>query len=152
MNTRSLLRLPEYDYSRTGMYFVTICLRERMPLFGLVEGDTMQLSRFGDIVAAEIQNLENRFVGVRIDLSMVMPDHAHLVVALGEQAQRLGIVIGSLKAASAREINRVRGTTGAHLWQRGYYDHVIRDDADLDRVHSYIATNPLRWTLRHSTP
>ena len=81
-----------------------------------------------------------------------MPDHAHLIVALGEQAQRLGIAIGSLKAASAREINRVRGTTGTHLWQRGYYDHVIRDDDDLDRVHSYIATNPLRWTLRHSTP
>ena len=152
MNMRSSLRLPEYDYSRSGMYFVTICLRERTPLFGRVEGDTLRPSPFGDIVAAEIQNLENRFVGVRIDLSIVMPDHAHFVAVLGAQGQRLGIVTGSLKAASAREINRVRGTTGAHLWQRGYYDHVIRDDADLDRVRSYIATNPLRWTLRHSTP
>jgi len=60
-----------------------------------------------------------------------MPDHAHLILALGTDTRRLGTVIGSLKAASAREINRVCGTTGSPLWQRGYYDHVIRDGCAL---------------------
>ena len=152
MKTRSSPRLPGYDYTRTGMYFVTICLRDRTPLFGRVEGDTVRLSPLGNIVAAEIRNLEERFAGVRIDLAIVMPDHAHLIVALGEQTRRLGTVIGSLKATSAREINRLRGTTGTHLWQRGYHEHVIRDDADLDRIRNYIATNPIRRTLRHPPP
>jgi len=133
------------------MYFVTICLQNRAPLFGQIDGDTMRPSPFGTIVATEIANLERRFADVLVDFSIVMPDHAHLIVALGLQAQRLGIVIGSLKAASAREINRERGTTGVPLWQRGYYDHVVRDDADLERIRAYNATNPLRWTLRHST-
>jgi len=152
MQTRNSPRLPGYDYTRTGMYFVTICLRDRTPLFGRVEGDTVRLSPLGDIVAAEIRNLEERFAGVRIDLAIVMPDHAHLIVTLGAQTRRLGTVIGSLKATSAREINRLRGTTGTRLWQRGYHEHVIRDAADLDRIREYIATNPIRWTLRHPSP
>ena len=149
MQARKPLRLPGYDYTRTGLYFVTICLRDRTPLLGQVEGHLVRLSPFGEIVAAEIRNLEGRFAGVRIDLAIVIPDHAHMIMALGEQNRRLGTLIGSLKATSARETNRLRGTTGIHVWQRGYHEHVIRDDADLDRIHEYITTNPIRWALRH---
>jgi REP element-mobilizing transposase RayT len=134
------------------MYFVTVCVADRKPLLGRVEDETVRPSRLGEIVVAEIQALESRFTNVRVDLSVVMPDHVHLIVVLGTDAQRLGIVIGSLKAPSSREINRVRGTTGSPVWQRGYYDHVIRDEADLNRIREYIATNPLRWTLRHRSP
>jgi putative transposase len=134
------------------MYFVTICLRDRTPLFGQVDGDIMRRSGFGDLVAGEIDNLRERFMGVSIDISVVMPDHAHLIVALARQHRRLGTIVGSLKAASAIAINRRRGTKGTHVWQRGYHEHVIRDDADLDRVREYIATNPVRWTLRHQQP
>ena len=112
----------------------------------------MKPSPHGVIVAAEIRRLETRFTGVTIDLAIVMPDHAHLIVALGVPTRRLGTVVGSLKATSAREINRLRGTTGTHLWQRGYHEHVIRDETDLDRIREYIATNPIRWTLRHGSP
>ena len=149
MRTRRPTRLAHYDYTRTGMYFVTVCLRDRTPLFGRVDGDAMRPSRFGDLVAAEILNLQERFAGVGVDLSIVMPDHAHLIVALARQSRRLGTVVGSLKAASAIAINRHRGTKGTSVWQRGYYEHVIRDDADLDRIREYIVTNPIRWTLRH---
>jgi putative transposase len=144
------MRLPGYDYSRTGMYFVTICLRDRAPLLGRVAGDSVRRSAYGDIVAREIQHLPERLTGVSSDLSIVMPDHAHLIVALAQQSRKLGIVVGSLKAASAIAINRMRGTKGSRVWQRGYYEHVIRDDADLDRVREYILTNPVRWTLRHA--
>jgi putative transposase len=152
MQTRKQVRLPGYDYSRAGMYFVTICLPNRTPLLGTVDGHTVRPSRFGRIVAAEIRNLEERFAGVRVDLAIVMPDHAHLIVALEAQTRALGTIIGSLKATTAREINLLRGTAGTPGWQRGYHEHVIRDDIDLDRIREYIATNPIRWTLRHQPP
>ncbi len=151
MPTRRPTRLPHYDYTRAGAYFVTICLRDRTPLLGHVYGDVMRRSVFGDLVAGEISDLEERFAGVSVDLSMVMPDHAHLIVVLGEQHRRLGTIVGSLKAASAIAINSCRGTKGTPVWQRGYYDHVIRDQADLDRIREYIVTNPVRWTLRQNT-
>ena len=143
------MRLTGYDYARTGMYFVTICLRDRTPLLGGVAGDIVRRTALGDIVAREIQVLPERLAGVGVDLSIVMPDHAHLIVALAHQSRRLGTVVGSLKAASAIAINRHRGTKGVRVWQRGYYEHVIRDDADLDRIREYIVTNPVRWTVRH---
>ncbi len=152
MHTRKPTRLPGYDYTRTGMYFVTICLRDRTPLFGQVAGDVMRRNGLGDLVAAEIRNLRERFAGVGVDISIVMPDHAHLIVVLANQRRRLGTVVGSLKAASAIAINLRRGTKGSRVWQRGYHEHVIRDEADLDRVREYIATNPVRWTLRQPPP
>ena len=81
MKTRTALRLPGYDYARPGMYFVTICLRGRKPLLGQVEGDTVRPGRLGEIVATEIHALENRFANVAVDVSVVMPDHAHLILA-----------------------------------------------------------------------
>jgi putative transposase len=148
MSTRRSTRLPHYDYARTGGYFVTICLRNRTPLLGQVDGDIVRRSAFGDLVASEIHNLQERFAGVSVDLSIVMPDHAHLIVVLGQQGRRLGTIVGSLKAVSAIAINRRCGTKGTPVWQRGYHEHVIRDDADLDRIREYIVTNPVRWTLR----
>jgi putative transposase len=150
MQTRKSPRLPEYDYTRTGMYFVTICLRGRVPLLGRVDGHTVVPSRYGEVAATEIRRLEERFPDAETDLFIVMPDHVHLIVTLGIQARALGTVVGSVKSATSREINRLRKTTGP-VWQRGYYEHVIRDDADLERVREYIVTNPVRWTLRHQT-
>ncbi len=149
MQTRRPTRLPRYDYARTGMYFVTICLHDRTPLLGQVNCDIVRRSALGDLVATEIENLQQRFTGVSVDLSIVMPDHAHLIVGLGCQSRRLGTIVGSLKAASAIAINRRLVVKGTPVWQRGYHEHVIRNDADLDRVREYIVTNPVRWTLRH---
>jgi putative transposase len=149
--TRRPTRLPHYDYTRAGAYFVTICLHNRVPLLGDIDGDIMRRSGFGDLVAEEIQNVDERFSGVSVDLFIVMPDHAHLIVVLGQQRRRLGTIVGSLKSASAIAINSRRGAKGMPVWQRGYHEHVIRDDADLGRIREYIVTNPVRWTLRHSS-
>ncbi len=149
MQTRKPSRLHDYDYTRTGMYFVTICLRDRSPLLGTIDGHTVVQTRLGEVVVMEIHDLNKRFAGVEIDASIVMPDHMHLIVGLGVQTRTLGTVVGSLKASSTREVNRMRGTTGIRLWQRGYYEHVIRDEDDLNRIREYISTNPIRWTLRH---
>jgi len=64
----------------------------------------------------------------------------------------LSTIVGSFKSASSRLINTLRGTPGAPLWQRGFYDHVVRNDDDLARIREYIATNPLRWSLDEENP
>lgn len=133
------------------MYFVTICLEDRTPLLGRVDGHDIHLSPAGEIVAEEVRNPGTRFDGVTVDSFVVMPDHAHILIGLGEQDRKLGTIVASLKSTTAHRINRSLGTSGA-LWQRGYHDHVIRDAADLDRVREYIVTNPIRWTLRRASP
>jgi REP element-mobilizing transposase RayT len=89
---------------------------------------------------------------VDVDAFVVMPNHVHLVVGLRGEARarqasplQLGHVVGSVKSGSSRE-------AGLGLWQRGYYDHVIRDEADLERVREYIGTNPARWELDPENP
>ena len=86
-----------------------------------------------------------------------MPNHVHGVVFIdGERARhasplqpgpKLGAVIGAFKSAAARWINQMRATPGAPLWQRNYYEHVIRNEASLSEIREYIANNPLKWTL-----
>ncbi len=61
-------------------------------------------------------------------------------------------MVGSFKSAAAREVNRVRGTSGATVWQRGYHDHMVRDEEDLERIREYVATNPLRWAMDPENP
>ena len=76
-----------------------------------------------------------------------MPNHVHGILFLvrAGHAPPLQTVVGSFKSAAAREVNRVRGTRGATVWQRGYHDHIVRDEEDLERIREYIATNPARW-------
>ena len=146
MDVRKPLRLPRYDYSRAGVTFVTFCCRPRIPLLGRVVEDTVDLSPYGEIVAADLRALPGRRPGVAVDVFQVMPDHVHAIVVLGGGVA-LGAVVGSLKSGTAAAINRLRRTPGGLVWQRGFYDHVVRDDADLDRIRTYIAENPIRWSL-----
>jgi REP element-mobilizing transposase RayT len=128
--------------------FVTFCCRPRIPLLGRVTEDAVDLSPSGEIVAADLRALPSRRPGVAVDVFQVMPDHVHAIVVLGGGVA-LGAVVGSLKSGTAAAINRLRGTPGGRVWQRGYYDHVVRDDADLDRIREYIVTNPSTWTANH---
>jgi len=144
MDVRKPLRLPRYDYARAGATFVTFCCRPRIPLLGRVVDDAVELSAFGEIVAEDLRALPCRRPGVGVDVFQVMPDHVHAIVVPGGGVA-LGVVVGGLKAGTAAAINRLRGTPGGRVWQRGYYDHVVRDDADLDRIREYIVTNPTRW-------
>jgi len=149
MRARKSIRIRGFDYSSFGPYFVTICTRDRHCVLGEVETDRVALSRYGLVVVGEIERLPAR-LGVELDEFVVMPNHVHLIVGLGSRARqasplRLGTVVGSFKAGTSR-------ATGRSLWQRGYYDHVVRDEDDLARVREYIATNPVRWALDPENP
>jgi REP element-mobilizing transposase RayT len=150
---RDSLRWDNWRYEDGAAYFVTICVRDMQCLFGRVERDEMVLNRLGAIVAESWLGLERRFERVVLGESVVMPNHFHGIIRLGHGGStHLGRVVGVFKGASAFRINALRGTPGAPVWQRGYFDRVIRDSAEYERVRVYVVQNPLCWHLDHLNP
>jgi REP-associated tyrosine transposase len=143
---RKRLRLRSYDYAWAGAYFVTVCVAEKACVLGTVLDARVNLSPIGAIVARQLRQLPSR-LDVGLDCFVVMPNHVHAVLVL-RGGRSLGHVVGSFKSASAHEVNLIRGTTKSVFWQRGFYEHVVRNDADLERVREYIQTNPLRWSVK----
>lgn len=137
-------RLPHFDYAGVGPYFLTVCSYQRSLLFSEPEAAAVIEGCWHEIPA---------HFAVELDEFVVMPNHIHGVLWMrAGHARPLQSVVGAFKAAASRRINELRGTPGARVWQRGYYDHVIRDEADLARVREYIATNPIRWELDPENP
>ncbi len=148
---RRSIRLKGYDYTRPGAYFVTINVAERECIFGEVKEGRMILSRFGKIVQGAWLELPNHYPHIRLDAFCIMPDHVHGIIVLtgdddtgGQGAPRhraikqpntrhgLPEIVRAFKAFSARRINRARRTPGVAVWHRNYYEHIIRDEADVE--------------------
>jgi REP-associated tyrosine transposase len=158
---RHPLRLRGFDYAQPGLYFVTICTHNRVCLFGEIDGGQMRLSEAGRTVARAWQQLPVRFPSVSTDAFVVMPNHVHAIVVLRApgsgpptgaassapttNAPSLGKVLRAFKSLSAIEVNQRLNRRHQPLWQRYYYEHVIRQGKDLDEIRAYIAENPLRW-------
>jgi len=140
-------RLPAYDYAAMGAYFVTVCARNRACVFGAVVSDEMRLNRVGRIVEECWSAITMHFPAVRLDPFVVMPNHVHGIVWLPRagHAPPLPAVIGSFKSAASR-------AAGRPLWQRSFYDRVIRDEEELRALRQYVAQNPLRWALDGENP
>ena len=151
---RRSMRLPGYDYTRPGAYFVTICALTH--LFGRVRGEEMVLSPIGVIARECWEEIPNHFEQVRLDTYVVMPDHVHGILVFRDDPGRtpavgrvcsgsLGAVVRSFKSAVAARVHAVRGSRDHPVWQRNYFDRIIRDTSDLERVRQYIRENPARW-------
>jgi REP-associated tyrosine transposase len=139
---RKSTRLPTYDYASTGAYFVTICTDQRRPLLEQLELRQCLLETW--------QKLPNRFPGITLDEFVIMPDHVHFIIWLdspAEHATLLSRIVGAYKSLTTvvwHKYHKARGTRcPQHLWQRGYYDHVIRHDQDLELTRQYIVDNPV---------
>jgi putative transposase len=148
-HNRQSTRLPTYDYSTDGAYFVTICLQERKPLLEKAEIHT--------ILEENWNALPQRFPGVRLDDFVIMPDHIHLILWLTSQegnVPTLGQVVGAYKSLTGRaslEYLRMQEpilVSGNQFWQRGYYEHVIRSEFELQQKRAYIRDNPLKEELK----
>lgn len=133
-----LRRLPGYDYTSPGAYFVTVCTYRRAVLFA--EAPAI------DAVQACWIEIPSHFP-VELDAFVVMPNHVHgiLVYSRAGHARPLPAVVGSFKSAVARSINLLRGTQGEPVSQRGYYDRVVRDERELEALREYISNNPASW-------
>jgi putative transposase len=146
-------RLEDFDYSSTGYYAVTVCVQDRIPLFGYVRAGVMHLSPAGAAIETLWHQIAIRFPGVICDAVMVMPDHLHAILALDGNTPSLSVILQWFKGQSTARY--VRGVQDEHwmrfsgqLWQPGFYDRVIRKDEGLNAVRAYIATNPERWEMR----
>ncbi len=167
---RRPIRLPGYDYRQTGAYFVTICTHRRIPLFGEIQGDAMRLNEAGSMLARQWQMLPQRFANVRLDVFVVMPNHIHGIIVLtdgimeppSEATTRvtpasLGDVVGAYKSLTTVEY--VRGVKASRwtpfddkLWQRNYYEHIIRNESALHNIRHYIIHNPAKWAEDTENP
>lgn len=145
---RRSIRLEAYDYTRSGAYFVTACVQDRVCLFGEVVDGKMELNSFGEVVAEHREWLEQQYAHVQLDAWVVMPNHLHGIIVLmddnpcrggfpafgGELRLRtaptpakrkpLGRLVGAFKTVSTKHINRMWNCPSQRLWQRNFYEHV----------------------------
>ncbi len=149
---RRSIRLKDYDYAQAGAYFVTICVWQRECLFGDIVDGEMVVNGFGEIVRFTWHDLVNHVANIVLDEFAIMPNHVHGIITIElvdsqEQGKKHGLseIIRQFKTFSAKRINASRGNSGVPVWQRDYYEHIIRDEADYNRVSDYIVTNPKRW-------
>lgn len=156
-------RIPEYDYSQTGAYFVTICTHERKQILSEIVGDGFPVLKLcGKIAAQFIQNIPEKYPHISVDNYVIMPDHIHILLHIntvgeafrlpesgtGNPSPTIGNVVGWYKYQSSKEINRLRNTPGEKLFQRSYYDHVIRNQQDYNEIWEYIENNPQAWAIK----
>ncbi len=153
---RKPTRLKNYDYSREGAYFITICSHNRKMLFSNIVGAIHELpenklNSNGTIIDYYINNLENRF-GIIVDKYVIMPNHIHMIIVIDERSirestlQKRSIVskaMGYLKMNASRDIHK-NGYDGK-IWQRSFHDHIIREERDYLKIWSYIEANPIKW-------
>jgi len=160
------LRLQNYDYSTSGAYFITICTQERINFFGQVDKNAMRLNSAGQLIQKCWLKLSDRFSNVNLDTFVVMPNHFHgiLILDTGKRAPTrgaptnegikrtptIGEIVGGFKSITTNEyIKRVKTENWKEfpgkLWHRNFYEHVIRNEKELELIRAYIEYNPLGW-------
>ena len=143
-------RLPGYDYSAPGYYFITICTERHEPLLGRIctredgtASASMVLNDTGRIVEEAILAIPSHYPGAAIDKYVVMPNHVHWILTIPpepERPLRVPQIVGQFKRAVSVKL-------GKSIWQLGFHDHVIRGEADYREIWTYIDNNPLKWAL-----
>lgn len=173
IHNRQSRRLKGYDYSRPGLYFITIVCQNRIRRFGHVKNGEMILNDNGLIAHKEWARLSQRFPNIEIDTYQIMPDHMHgiikivgaaLVVAQDDQfvigknrslaevnpAPTISAIIGAYKSIVANaclKIYKSNNKIMGKLWQRNYYEHIIRNPMAHNNISRYIVNNPKEWRL-----
>ena len=153
-------RLPNYDYGSEGCYFVTICIKDRRPILSdfvgvdvLGDPQRIKLLPYGIIADKYINQINEFYVNINVDKYVIMLDHMHILLSVTDngaprtspptrQTATVPHFVSTFKRFCNKEI-------GENIWQRGYYDHVIRNRQDYDEVWEYVENNPLKWALIH---
>ncbi len=164
---RRSIRLPGYDYSQVGAYFITICAKYRECIFGEIIDGEMQLNEMGELVQYEWYRSADIRCEITLDTFVIMPNHIHGIIHINNSSnpvgahghaplhrkpRSLGSFIAGYKSVTTKRINQIRGFTGHSIWQRNYYEHVIRNDADLKQIRKYIVRNPANWSTDEENP
>ena len=169
---RKSTRIKDYDYSTEGVYFVTICIRDRMQVLseivkteqdilnnahGIRVGEGLAppehrtiLKPCGIIVKEQLLLLESRYDNVTIEDYVIMPDHIHLIICICMDGQsRTPVPTTKANSEYSKFISTFKRFCnkeyGYNVWQSRSYDHIIRDKHDYDEISKYIYENPLKW-------
>ncbi len=167
------LRLDNYDYSLSGAYFITIATLERKPLFGQIHEESVLLSKIGNIASKEWERLAKRFFHIKLGAFMVMPNHIHGIVFItGKESGQTAVqkskefpshfpksenpeipdVVGSIstvirfyKSSVSLHCRPLLGKGNKTIWQGGYSEQIIRDEAEMESITTSIISNPSNW-------
>ncbi len=164
-------RLKGWDYSNPGLYFVTICTHNRGCFFGDVVDGEMHLSPIGEIVAEEWQKTPTIRPNVMLDEWVVMPNHVHGIVVIGDTVETprrgvstgrgvstnanwkpnsLGSIINQFKLICTKRIWALGNSD--FRWQARFYDHIVRNERELNEIRNYILGNPSKWDADRNNP
>ena len=159
MRNRRSMRLPEYDYSQSGVYFVTICTYRFSSFFGRIVSGKVQLNSLGRLVEEEWKRTAAVRPSVEVDLYVVMPNHVHGLLWISDNpadqvsndsetilANSLGSIIAQFKSIVTKRSRRLAIAPNSPIWKRNYYDHIVRSERALERIRNYIIENPARWS------
>jgi putative transposase len=163
---RQSLRKKGYYYAQNGVYFITVCTHNRHCFLAEFNTPTL-LTRYGIIVHDAWNNTPIIRPDVLLDAFVIMPNHIHGFIVIcggmshGEKSQAgvsqyaptgfrspsqtIGAIIRGFKSSTTKQINQMRGTPDLPVWQRNYYEHIIRNEEELNRIREYISTNPQHW-------
>ncbi len=147
---------------------MTICTRDRDTFFGDIARGTVHpevvLNKCGLVVSECWTWLADQYPYIELDEWIVMPNHLHGIIVLSVPNCRgdsriapthikpLGRLIGAFKTVSTKRVNQLRGLPGLPIWQRNYYEHIVRDEADIGRIREYIVANPFNWDSDEENP
>jgi len=158
---RRSIRLKDYDYASDGWYFVTICVQDRHELFGKIVGATrgspsrMISNKYGKIIENIWQTLPDHHP-IKLDIFQIMPNHIHFIIVLEEGGSRpaptLGTIIGLFKSECTKRMRQTIQYLNQIVWQRNYYEHIIRNQKSLNRIRNYIRNNPQNWEFDRNNP
>lgn len=150
---RRSIRLPHYNYHQAGAYFITISVHNKICLFGEITNGIMRLNDVGQLVVSEWQRTSSIRPNVELAQFIVMPNHIHGIIVIKNSgtrgvlpyssetfrspSQTVGSIVRGFKSATTKRINEMRQMPSAIVWQRNYYEHVVRNDDELTRIGEY---------------
>ena len=172
LHHRKQLRLKNYNYSQSGYYFVTICTHDRQNLLRNIAGcgsqcpsvldlntaplANMELTEIGMQIENSILNIPSLFACANIDQYIIMPNHLHIIIVINGKGGHLSDtgghgnpplqdIIGRFKSFTTYEYNKIYKTNGNIIWQRDFYEHIIRNEYELQQIREYISNNLAKW-------
>ena len=141
---RKTNRMQTYDYASNGIYFLTLCARDRLCLFA--NSQTMAISEIGKIVKDALCQIDIIYTGVHIEKYVIMPNHVHILISLHCSNATVSTIVSQYK-------RYVTLRAGESVWQKSFYDHVVRSEADYQHIWEYMENNPAKWIEdRYYTP
>lgn len=162
---RKSIRLKNYDYSTAGVYFITICTKDRKNYFwkpkdiyskfigkNIIRPYRIPLSKYGRIAERKLLNIPRIYKGISVSSFVIMPNHIHMLLTV-ESNQKYSnskmLDVTEDKASITRVVKQFKGAVskevGFSVWQRSFYDHIVRSEKDLTKMWLYIKSNPLLW-------